>query len=94
MIEKNKYLIQKDQERSNIVKQKRRAIEQELIQRREIKRLKRENQLYNMNRELAIKNDYKNQLIEKLKEKAQKADRANERIKTAATYSALNMTVI
>lgn len=91
--DRNKYLVQKYKEKDSVVKQKRKAIEQELMQRQEISKLKKENHSFNMQREKAIKNDYKKQLIEKLKEKAQKSDKLKERVKTATVYGGLNMTV-
>lgn len=91
--ERNKYLIQKYREKDTVVKQKRRAIEQELMQKQEISKIRKENHAYNMQREIAIKSDYKKQLIEKLKEKAQKADKLKDRVKTATVYGGLNMTV-
>jgi hypothetical protein len=67
--------------------------ENEILQRQELHRLRRENQIFNFKREQAIKNDYKAQLIEKLMEKADKANKAKERSKTAAVPSMLNMTM-
>lgn len=91
--ERNKYLIQKYREKDTVVKQKRRVIEQELMQKQEISKIRKENHAYNMQREIAIKSDYKKQLIEKLKEKAQKSDKLKDRVKTATVYGGLNMTV-
>ena len=91
-VERNKYLEQRYRDRETLAKQKRKIIEQELMQKQEISKLRRENQAYNMKREMAIKNDYKNQLIDKLKEKAQKADKIKERVKTATINGGLNMT--
>lgn len=86
--------MKRARERDELLKQKRRALESEVQQRQEIHRLKRENQVYNWKREQAMNNDYKALLIDKLKEKAQKAERAKERSKTAAVPSMLNMTVM
>lgn len=84
MSERNKYLIQRFKDQNNMLMQKKKVLELEMAQRQEIKRLKKENQLYNFQREQAIKNDYKRQLIDRLKMKAEKA---NYRTKTAATYN-------
>lgn len=69
LAERNKHLIQKVKDKDMVAKKKNKAMEQDMMIRHEINRLKRENQLYNMKREQAIIGDYKKQLIKKLKEK-------------------------
>lgn len=94
LADRNKYILRRVRDRDNLLRQKRKAFESEVLQRQEIHRLRRENQVYNYMREQAMKNDYKKQLIDKLKEKSQKADKIRERSKTANTHSLLNMTMM
>jgi hypothetical protein len=83
LAERNKNIMKRVKERDRVLSQKRKHLDSETMQRREIQRLRRENQLYNFKREQALIYDYKSQLIDKLTEKASKAQRAKERSKTA-----------
>ena len=81
----------KDKEKQ--INQRKKDRDSGIMQRQELHRLRRQNQLYNYKREQAIKNDYKSQLMDKLKEKAKQADQAKQRSKTVAGHSMLNMTM-
>ena len=94
MHERNKYIMKRVKERDHVISEKRKMLDTEAMQRREQQRLRRENQMFNYKREIAIKNDYKAQLMDKIMEKAQKAQRAKERSKTAGVPSALNLTAM
>lgn len=94
--DKQKYLMQRIKQKNNMAIEKDKFNEEQLQQRKEIQRLRRENQLYNLKREQMMSQDYKRRLIEKLQEKAIKGERIKDRIKTAATSTVgfLNMTVV
>jgi len=94
--DRTRYIIQRMKQRDIMLREKDKLREQMLMQRKEIQRLRRENHLYNIRREQMMSQDYKKRLMDKLQEKAIKADRVKERSKTAATatHSFLNMTVM
>lgn len=92
LLERNKKIMKWVNEKDNIIKQRKKLLEHEVVQKHEIQKLKREHQMFNFRREQAMMKDYKLALMEKLQEKAKKANMAKERSKTAG--SMLNMTMI
>lgn len=92
--DQSKKYMQELKGKEKALKQKKKALELEKLQRQEIHRLKRERQLEKYQREKAINQDFKQRLMEKLEEKAHKANRVKERSKTAAATGMLNLTMM
>lgn len=59
LAERNKKIMKRVKERDRVLSQKRKFLDSEVMQRRELQRLRRENQLYNFKREQALIYDYK-----------------------------------
>lgn len=94
--EKTKYIMKRIQQKDSMLKEKDKIRNQIMMQRKEIQKLRKENQLYNLKREKMMSQDYKKRLMDKIEEKNTKADKIKERSKTAATstHGFLNMTVM
>jgi hypothetical protein len=94
-VDRQKYIMQRLRQKESMLKDKDKMTEEQFMQRKEIQRLRRENQLFNFQREKMLSQDYKKRLMDKLQDKAFKAEKIKERSKTAASTSGfLNMTVM
>ncbi|CAI2366849.1 unnamed protein product [Moneuplotes crassus] len=89
---KNKLLMKRIKEKAKIGSHKHQDDEYEV--KRENVRLRRENQMINYKREMALENNYKAQLIDQLLEKKERAAKARERSKTAGIPNSLNLSGI
>ena len=94
MMERNRLIMRRVREKNLSMTENKKALETEHELKKEMQRLRRENQMYNFKREQAMKNDYKAQLMEELLMKKQRGEKAKERSKTAGIPSALNLTAI
>lgn len=88
--QKNKDIMKRIQDKNRPLSFKR-VHDSDLEVKKENQRLRRENQLLNYRREVAMKDTYKSQLIDQLIEKKERADKAKERSKTAGIPNGLNI---
>ena len=95
--ERQKYILQRLRQKDAMLKEKGKMNDERIQEIKEIQRLKRENQMFNLKREQLLSQDYKKRLIDKIEEKNQKVTNIRkERTNTAATTTSgfLNMTVL
>ena len=95
--ERQKKILQRLRQKDAMLKEKAKMNDERIQEIREIQRLKRENQMFNLKREQLLSQDYKRKLINKIEEKNQKVSSIKkERSNTAAitTSAFLNMTVL
>lgn len=90
--QKNKLLMKRIKEKAKIGPPRYQDDDYEV--KRENARLRRENQMINYKREMALENNYKAQLIDQLLEKKERAAKVRERSKTAGIPNALNLSGI
>jgi len=94
LAERNKIIMRCLREKNISIVENKKALQTENDMKKEMQKLRRENQLFNFQREQAMKNDYKAQLIEQLLEKQQRGERIKERSKTAGISNVMNLTAI